>query len=87
MILIRWWLLGIALISCVVAGFVAGAAWTLEAAFDSGHRVALQQVRAEIREAARDGKPFFLSGSEVRLTPQVRTWEIAGAGADVRQRQ
>lgn len=68
------------------AGFAAGLLWTADDAFELGRKATLEQVRAEIREAAHDGRPFFIQGSDVRLIPHVRSWEIAGAGADVRVR-
>lgn len=82
MIQIRWWVVLMLAVSGAALGLLAGTL-LLDVAYEKGQKMALEQVRQEIAEAAHEGRPFYLVGSKVKLTASPRTYEIAGAGADV----
>lgn len=56
---IKYWLLGMIVISCLIAGFAAGSILKMDSAFDLGRKVALDDIRQGTRMAHEDGQPFF----------------------------
>ena len=91
---IKWWLLGMIVISCLIAGFAAGSILKMESAFVLGYNVAIDDIRQGTRTAHQDGQPFFwLAGIPYRFNaisektvvivfkdPAEDNFVIAGAG-------
>ena len=93
---IKWWMLVIIIISCLIAGFATGSILKMESAFDLGRKIAIDDIRQGTRTAHQDGQPFFwLAGVPYRMNaisektvvivfkePAEDNFIIAGTGDD-----
>jgi len=66
---VKTWALVLALLLSLSAGAALCLLARMELSFDAGCKVCSEDIVQQVRDAVNEGTPFFLKGTDIKITP------------------